>query len=603
MPAVLRLFGYLRPYWPRVLVAVVAMLGTAGFSLVVPWLIGQAIDVGIDAERPALLAVFAAAVVVSTLLRGVSAFGQTYYGEWLAQRIAYDLRNAIYDHLQNLSFSFHDRTQTGELMSRATADVEAVRWFFAFAVTGLVQIVLLVGGIVVILIQMNLKLALVTLAFVPLTVVVAVRVSSLLRPSWARIQEQMGAMTTYLQESLAGIRVVRAFAREPERVAGFRAENDQLYRLQVRQARLQAFNMPFMTLILSLATAVSLWLGGRDVIEGTLSVGDLVAYLGYLTLLALPVRRLGFLINTFARAQAAGQRIFELLDTTSDVQDQPGAIELPPVAGHVRFEHVSFGYDQRATVLNDITIEARPGEVVALLGATGSGKSTITLLLPRFYDVTAGRITIDGYDIRDVTIHSLRRQIGIVLQEPFLFSATIRDNIAYGMEEAPFEQVVEAAKLAGAHEFIIRFPEGYDTWVGERGVTLSGGQKQRLAIARTLLLNPRILILDDSTSSVDTETEHQIQQALHQLMKGRTTFVIAHRLRTIQEADQILVLDHGRIVERGTHEDLVRRNGFYRRIYDLQLRDQEELQATAGGRNGGPPGQPLRVAGRRGRQP
>ncbi|MCS6802650.1 MAG: ABC transporter ATP-binding protein [Chloroflexota bacterium] len=582
MPAVLRLFGYLRPYWRQVLLAVGAMIGTTGFSLIVPWLTGQAIDVGIAAAQPGLLPVFAGAVVASTLLRGLSAFGQTYFGEWLAQRVAYDLRNAIYDHVQNLSFRFHDRAQTGELMSRATADVEAVRWFFAFAVTGLAQIVLLVAGIVVILFHVAPKLALVTLAFVPLAVLAAARVGSVLRPSWARIQEQMGTMTTYLQESLAGIRIVRAFGREPERVAGFRAENETLHHLQVRQARLQAFNMPLMTLILSLATAVSLWVGGQDVLAGTLSVGELAAYLGYLTLLALPVRRLGFLINTVARAHAAGQRIFDLLDTTSEVQDRPGAIELPPVVGHVRFEHVSFGYDERTTVLKDITIEARPGEVVALLGATGSGKSTITLLLPRFYDVTAGRITIDGYDIRDVTIHSLRRQIGIVLQEPFLFSATIRDNIAYGREDAPFEKIVEAAKLAGAHDFIMSFPHGYDTWVGERGVTLSGGQKQRIAIARTLLLNPRILILDDSTSSVDTQTEHQIQRALYELMKGRTTFVIAHRLRTIQNADQILVLEHGRIVERGTHEDLVRNDGFYRRIYDLQLRDQEEMQAMAG---------------------
>ncbi|GIW05290.1 MAG: ABC transporter ATP-binding protein [Dehalococcoidia bacterium] len=600
MPAVLRLFGYLRPYWLRTLVAIVSMLGTAGFSLVVPWLTGRAIDVGIDADRPYLLYVFAAAVVASTLLRGLSAFGQTYSGEWLAQRIAYDLRNAIYDHVQNLSFSFHDRNQTGELMSRATADVEAIRWFFAFAVTGLVQIFLLLIGIMVILVQMNFKLALVTFAFVPLAVLSAVRVSSILRPSWARIQEQMGTMTTYLQESLAGIRVVRSFAREPERIAGFRAENDNLHRLQVRQARLQAFNMPFMTLILSMATAVSLWIGGRDVIEGTLSVGDLVAYIGYLTLLALPVRRLGFLINTFARAQAAGQRIFELLDTKSEVQDKPGAIELPPVKGHVRFENVSFGYEDRSPVLKGITIEALPGEVVALLGATGSGKSTITMLLPRFYDVTEGRITIDGYDIRDVTVHSLRRQIGIVLQDTFLFSATIRDNIAYGMEDAPFEKVVEAAKLAGAHEFITSFPEGYDTWVGERGVTLSGGQKQRIAIARTLLLNPRILILDDSTSSVDTQTEHQIQQALQFLMEGRTTFVIAHRLRTIQHADQIIVIENGRILERGTHDDLVQNDGFYRRIYDLQLRDQEELQAMARSRTGETNGRALRVDGRTG---
>ncbi|GIW12036.1 MAG: ABC transporter ATP-binding protein [Dehalococcoidia bacterium] len=527
--------------------------------------------------------------MLSTVLRGLCAFGQTYSSEWIAQRVAYDLRNAIYDRVQNLSFSFHDRAQTGELMSRATADVESVRWFLSFAVTGIVQIVLLLSGILVLMVRLNSHLALVTLAFIPVAVGVALRISSVLRPSWTRIQEQMAVMTTFLQESLAGIRIVRAFAREPERLAGFRNENEHLHALQVRQARLQALNAPLLALLLSMATAASLWLGGREVIEGRLSVGDLVAYIGYLGLLTMPVRRLGFLINTVARAEASGRRIFDLLDAESEIRDAPDAIELPPVTGHVRFEHVSFSYDRRAPVLTDITLEARPGEVVALLGATGSGKSTITLLLPRFYDVTAGRITIDGYDIRQVTVRSLRRQIGIVLQDPFLFSATIRDNIAYGMEDAPFEQIVQAAKLAGAHDFIMSFPEGYDTWVGERGVTLSGGQKQRLAIARTLLLDPRILILDDSTSSVDSATEHQIQHALQQLMVGRTTFVIAHRLRTVQHADQILVLEGGRIVERGTHEELLRRSGLYRRIYDLQLRDQEELRAATRTARNGPP--------------
>jgi len=386
-------------------------------------------------------------------------------------------------------------------------------------------------------------------------------------------------MTTVLQEALTGARVVKAFAREDYESAKFRREAEAVFADSYESSRIQAFNSPIITGLWLAAAAATLWVGGWQVSTGQMEVGELTSFLLYLMVLQMPVRALGWIIMILSRANAAGQRIFEILDAESAVREKPGAIELKDVKGHVRFEDVSFSYDTISPVLEHIDIDARPGQVIALMGPTGSGKTTVVNLIPRFYDVTGGRITIDGIDIRDVTIASLRRAIGIVQQDVFLFSATIRDNIAYGAVGASQEEIEAAAKAAHIHDFIVSLPEGYDTWVGERGITLSGGQKQRVAIARTLLLDPRILILDDSTSSVDTETEYLIQQTLAQLMKGRTTFVIAQRLRTVKMADQILVLENGRIVERGRHEQLLRRGGAYRQIYDLELRDQEEALA------------------------
>lgn len=578
MPAFVRLFGFLTKYRRRTAFFFLSIFGNVGFSLVIPWITKQVVDIGLSSGDARLLGTLAFAVVAFTFFRGISAFGQTYLGEYISQRVAYDLRNAIYDRIQRLSFSFHDKSQTGQLMSRATADVEAVRVFFNQGIAIMTTTVVLLSGVLIILINMNQRLAIITLVFVPISAISALKIGSYVRPIWTAIQQQNAVLTTYLQESISGIRVVKSFAREAHQEAGFEAVSRTLNELNVRAARLQAFNMPLLTTIVGIATATSIWVGGRDVIEGSLTIGDLFAYVGYLALLTAPVRRLGFMVNMFARVVAAGGRVFDLLDTESEVQERPEAIDLTNVQGLVRFENVSFGYEKESPLLRDIDIEARPGEVVALLGATGSGKSTITLLLPRFYDVTAGQITIDGLDIRDITLRSLRREVGIVLQDSFLFSATIRDNVAYGGSDYTDEEIFRAARIAGAHDFIMSFPDGYDTWVGERGVTLSGGQKQRLAIARTLLLDPRILILDDSTSSVDTETEFQIQQSLQELMRGRTTFVIAQRLRTVRDASKILVLDKGEIVERGTHEELLRGSGMYREIYDLQLRDQEDLE-------------------------
>jgi ATP-binding cassette subfamily B protein len=397
-----------------------------------------------------------------------------------------------------------------------------------------------------------------------------------------RVQQQFGVMTSALQENIAGSRVVRAFAQEARENERFEAELQELFERNIRATRLWALSYPLTLMVSGLGLLAVLWFGGYRVLTGALTIGTLVAFNRYLIMLSEPVRWLGFVVNRIARAIASGERIFETLDTKSDIVEKQGALDLRPMRGEVTFDDVSFAYPgARRDALSDVTFTAHPGERVALLGPTGSGKSTIINLLPRFYDVTAGRILVDGHDIRDLTLESLRSQIGTVLQETFLFSTTVRENIAYGRRDATFEQIVAAAKAARAHDFIMAMPKGYDTVVGERGVNLSGGQKQRVAIARALLMDPRILILDDATSSVDSETEYQIQQALETLMEGRTSFVIAQRLSTVKEADQILVLEDGRIVERGTHIELLQRGGYYAEIYDLQLRDQEDVMRAA----------------------
>jgi ATP-binding cassette subfamily B protein len=554
--------------------------------LAMPQLIRWAIDYGLGIERVGdqlvatgdreLLLVAAGAIVGAAVLRGVFAFWQTYLGEWISQRVAYDIRNAIYDRLQRLSYAYHDQQQTGQLMSRATQDVEAVRWFVSMGLLRGSYVVILLSAVLILMIATSWQLALVVWAFIPLIAWRSTVMALTLRPLWTTIQEGLARIATVLQEALTGARVVKAFGREAHEEAKFGREAEALFQHSYQSSRIQAVNAPMMSGLWLLATAVTLWVGGREVIQGRLEIGELTAFLLYLTLLQMPVRALGWIIMIASRANAAGQRIFEILDAESAVREKPGAIELDSVRGLVRFEDVSFAYDAISPVLSHVDIEAKPGQVVALMGPTGSGKTTVVNLMPRFYDVTGGRITIDGTDIRDMTLASLRQAIGTVQQDVFLFSATIRDNIAYGAVDATEEQIEAAAKAAHIHEFIVGLPDGYDTWVGERGITLSGGQKQRVAIARTLLMDPRVLILDDSTSSVDTKTEYEIQQTLARVMEGRTTFVIAQRLRTVKMADQILVLQEGRVVERGQHEQLLRRDGIYRQIYDLELRDQEE---------------------------
>jgi len=557
--------------WGWLTLAFICLSASTTFSLVIPKMLGKGIDTVLSSGERGMLLLSAVAVIGASALRGISAYGNSYLSELVSQKTAYDIRNALYDRLQRLSFAYHDKTQTGQLMSRATADVEAIRRFFGRGLLGLIQMIVLFAGTATILVSMSWKLALFSLAFLPPIAVRTVIVSRRLRPIWLKIQQLLGVLGTALEENLSGVRVVKAFSRQKEESQKFASQAKQLYDEEINAARQMAFNNPLMVFLISLPTALILWYGGRQVIAGSLTMGGLTQFILYLGMMAMPIRRLGFTINLFSRTASAGQRILEILDTESPVQEKSNAIELIGVKGEVSFENVSFRYNSVAPVLNNISFSVQPGQLVALLGGSGSGKSTIASLIPRFYDVSSGRITIDGVDIRDVTLASLRKNVGIVQQDIFLFSATIRDNIAYGAVDADVEQIVAVAKTAQLHDFVQSLPEGYDTWVGERGITLSGGEKQRLSIARTLLMNPGILILDDSTSSVDAETEYSIRQALDRLIKGRTTFIITHRLSIIQNADLILLLKEGQIVEQGKHSVLMAGNSLYRQIYELQL--------------------------------
>ncbi len=532
---------------------------------------GDAIDTALGSGERSFLILAAAVVVGAGVLRGIAEYGNRYLSEAVSQKTAYDIRNAIFDRLQRLSFAYHDQAQTGQLMSRATVDVEAIRMFFGMGLLGITQLVIMLVAVSIILLLLDWKLALLTLAFMPAIGWRAITVSSRLRPIWLKIQELLAALGTILEESLTGVRVVKAFSRQKEESQKFSTQATVLYGEQISVARVQAFNMPLMAFLMAPPTAFITWYGGRQVIAGSLTIGNLTQFILYLGMMVMPVRRLGFMVNMLSRTVSAGQRILEILDTESAVKEKPNAIELGRVKGKVSFKDVSFSYNSMAPALNKVSFSVQPGELVALLGGSGSGKSTIASLISRFYDVSSGRITIDGIDIRDVTIASLRKNVGIAQQDIFLFSTTIRDNITYGAVNADMEQIVTVAKAAYLHDFIQSLPDGYDTWVGERGITLSGGEKQRLAIARTLLINPSILILDDSTSSVDAETETLIRQALDKLIEGRTTFIITHRLPIIKNADLILMLKDGQIVEQGKHSELITRNGLYQQIYQSQL--------------------------------
>ena len=588
MPIHLRLVARALPYKGLLLVAVFILTASSVLTLATPWLIGYAIETGLDIKgvndagesivggNMGTLLFAVGLIIASAVARGVFVYAQTYVNEQISQAIAYDFRNDIYDRLQRLSYAYHDTAEIGQIMSRATQDVEAVRFFVSMGVLRFLYIIVLVTTAYGLMIGTNLKVGLVAFAFVPLIAIQASVTSMMLRPIWLQVQDLQGQMSNVLQENLTGQRVVKAFSRDEFEQQKFDEKVDELFEGSYATAKFQAFNDPFMMSMWLLSSAVVFWVGVQEVQAGNMNPGQLVTFQLYLTLMQVPVRSIGFIVNMFARAHSSGSRIFEIVDAESAVQEKPEAAAIPEGGrGAVRFEHVSFGYDSLSPVLHNLDIEAQPGQTVALLGPTGSGKSTVVNLLPRFYDVTEGAITIDGQDVRDVTLDSLRAAIGTVQQDVFLFHASIRDNIAYGRPDATEEQIEAAAKAAMIHDYIVSQPDGYDTWVGERGTTLSGGQRQRVAIARTLLLDPRVLIFDDSTAAVDMRTEYLIQQALRNLMEGRTTFVIAQRLRTVKEADQILVMRGGEIVERGTHEELLERGGFYRDIYDLELRDQE----------------------------
>jgi ATP-binding cassette subfamily B protein len=559
--------------------AYVCVALSAAFNLVVPGLLGRAVDDGLARNDLGVVAQLSIAILIASALRGLFAFGQGYLGESSAQGVSYRLRQALYAHVQRLSFSFHDQAQTGELMARATADVEAIR---AFTGRGLLQIantVLLILGVGLVLLQMNPLLAGLAMLMLPALVWRSERFSRRVRPMHAAVQRELAVLATRVQESVAGIRVVKAFGHEQHETRRFDEQNARLFDWYVVTARTTAMNAPLLDLMSTGSTLLLLWLSGWLVMRGQLTLGELVAFYSYLLQLVQPIRRGGWLMAMGSRAAAASERIFEILDTPISVADAPDAIELPPIAGRVEFEDVSCAYYPGRPILEQVSLCAEPGQTIALVGATGSGKTSIANLIPRFYDVSAGAVRIDGYDVRQVTLQSLRRQVGTVLQETMLFSGSVRDNIAYGRPGASDAEIGAAARAARADEFIERLPQGYATPVGERGVSLSGGQKQRIAIARALLLDPRILILDEFTSSVDLETERLIRAALNELMRGRTTFVIAHRIATVRSADELLVLEHGRVVARGTHQHLLRSSRAYREIYAAQLREEQDQVA------------------------
>ncbi|MEX2081180.1 MAG: ABC transporter ATP-binding protein, partial [Dehalococcoidia bacterium] len=568
----------------------------SAFVMISPILAGWSIDFGLrpvysgsgsDRQITGLdgnerfLVLAAAAVVIFAVGRGIAAFGQQFLGENIGQRVAYDTRNRIYDNLQRLSYAYHDKVQTGQIMSRATQDVENIRIFINMGALRLGYVALIVLVAIVGMAFINWQLAILSWLTLPIIAWRSMVVSYRMRPIWLQIQENQAQMTQIAEEGLSGIRVVKAFSREEFESQKFALAAQRQADLNYHQARAMAFHAPLMTGLSIAQVAVTAGVGSLMIANGSLMWGELLTFLLWLFLLQLPVRSLGFVVNIVARAISSSERVFELIDAESAVQERPDAAPLTNATGHVRFDHVSFHYDNLSSVVDDVSLDASPGQVIALLGPTGSGKSTIVNLIPRFYDVTAGAITIDGTDIRDFTLDSLRKNIGIVQQDVFLFIGTIRDNIAYGKPDATAEDVERAARAARIHDFIESLPYKYDEWVGERGVTLSGGQKQRIAIARTLLMDPRILIFDDSTASVDSQTEFLIQQALQELMKGRTTFVIAQRLRTVMRADEIIVLKDGHVVERGTHDALVQGEGLYRRIYELELKDQVEALGPA----------------------
>lgn len=577
----MRTLSYLSPYWRRLALVYATLFIALGLQLAIPDVLERAIDHGVDGRDGSYLWKAAIAIIVLALLQAVFTFIRSYGTNVLAEQVGNDMRDGLYVKFEDLPFQFYDKSQTGQLMSRATEDINNIRGMMMFSLRAVVQAAGMLIIVAIILIRKDFLLAVVALSTTPILIWWSVRFGISIRPMFLKIQQQFGAMTSTLQENVAGGRVVRAFAQERAESERFERDLEELFNRNLKASSRWAFNFPATLALNGLSVAGVVWVGGYLVLKDRISVGELVAFQLYTTMLQEPIRWLGFVVQRIARSNASAERIFEVMDTKPAIRDLPGARPMDDMRGVVRFENVQFRYPgTKVNALNDVSFTASPGQIVALVGHTGSGKTSTVNLIPRFYDVTGGSVFIDDVNVRDITLKSLRRNIGIVMQESFLFSMTVRDNIAYGLPEASFEDVVAAAKAAKAHEFILRMSDGYNTVIGERGVTLSGGQKQRLAIARALLIDPRVLILDDATASVDSETEHDIQEALRVLMTGRTSFVIAQRLSTIQDADQVLVFHDGGITQRGTHDELITQPGFYHELYDLQLKDQDEASAT-----------------------
>ena len=556
------------------------MIATTVSSMAVPYMLGTAIDEAIGNGTRSTVIFIALGVILVSVLRGGLSFGQSYLAEALSQKATFDLREDFFKKLQSLSFGFYDQQQTGNLMSRATADIEAVRMFISMGLIRGISILVMLVSVVSIMSYENWRLALVCFIFMPPIIWRAVLMSMKLRTTWMEVQSETGKLTSVLQENVTGIKIVKIFGAAQYEQDKFGEKARKLADLSYKAAKLFAVQGPLMTFIFTLSTAAILFVGGYELNAERITAGGLASFIFYMAMLAMPIRMMGWLINTLSRAQSAGDRIYEVLDAESGIKDKADAVEIKRVHGRVSFDSVSAGYNTTDSVVDGLNFSANPGQIVAIMGAPGSGKSTLVHLIARFYDVNKGKITIDDLDIRDIKVESVRKNVGVVFQDVFLFAASIKENIAYGLEDVTLEEVMAVSKIAQLHEFIEGLPQAYDTLVGERGVTLSGGQRQRLAIARTLLLDPPILILDDSTSSVDSKTESEIQKALESVMKNRTVFVIAHRATTISQADSIIVLDKGKIVERGTHEELIELKGNYHRIYNHQINVSNENSTT-----------------------
>ncbi len=576
-----RLLGFLKPYRLGLSVSVVLAVGSQAAQIALVWVTGRTvIDRALLHHHPSLLWTSVGAIVGLGFIRAVLMLGRRILSGRQALDVEMDMRSRIYAHLVRLSFGFYDRHQTGQLMSRATVDLQGVRFFLGYGLIFFFQNVLTVLSVTAVLFFFEWKLALIVLAITPVLIVLAYRYSHVAHPTLRDVQQKLADVATVVEENIVGVHVVKAFAQEPAEEEKFKHRSDLVFEQTLKANRQRATYVPLISFVPLLAQAAVLLVGARMVTSGSLTPGGFIAYNLYLAMLVTPLRSLGMWVGQAQRATAAGERIFQVLDEPEEVADRPGAVELPPGEGEIRFEGVRFEYLPGRPVLDGVDLDISAGRTIALIGHTGSGKTTLTSLVPRFYDTTSGRVTIDGVDVRDLTLASLRGGIGVISQDPFLFSATVRENIAFGCGDLPEDDVERFARAAQAHEFIENLPEGYETVIGERGITLSGGQRQRIAIARALAVDPRILILDDATASVDATTEARIRTGLRVAMRDRTTIIIAHRLSTIALADEIVVLDHGRVAARGTHDRLIESSPVYREIYEHGLLEQQFVDAV-----------------------
>ncbi len=575
-----RLLGFLRPYKVSLAVSIVLAVASQGAAIALIWVTKHVIDSALLPHDSHKLWVFVWTLVALGVFRAVLMAGRRLISGKQALAVEMDLRQGLYAHLVRLSFGFYDRHQTGQLMSRATVDLQGVRFFLGYGLIFFFQNALTVVSVTVVLLVFEWQLALIALAITPILVVLAYRYSHVAHPTLRDVQQKLADVSTVAEENIVGVHVVKSFAQEPAERAKFDGRSEAVFAQTIMANRQRALYVPLISWVPLVAQGAVLLIGARMVTHGSLSVGGFFAFNLYLGMLVMPLRSLGMWVGQAQRATAAGERIFEIMDEPEEISDRPRAIELPPGGGDLRFERVGFEYMSDRAVLEDIELEVPAGRTIALIGHTGSGKTTLTSLVPRFYDVTSGRVLVDGVDVRDVTLHTLRRAIGVISQDPFLFSATVRENITFGADHLADEEVEHVARLAQAHEFVERLPDGYDTVIGERGITLSGGQRQRLAIARAIAVDPRILILDDATASVDATTEARIRLGLREAMRGRTTLIIAHRLSTISLADEIVVLDAGRIAARGTHDELLETSDVYRDIYEHGLLERQFADAV-----------------------